>query len=243
MSDQPNTEVPSQDSSATQGAPPVQLPTSEPPAIPDWAQQLISQNQALQSQIQQVSQNNSFLAQQLNQFAQRPEPVQQIDPNDFHSNPVDTISRIVAQQIQPLQQFTAQTMKRQQIQEAIDYFNSIDSEFKNFQQNFASLLQQAEVNPQTVQAAYYTAKGYYASQPKNTNGAPVVTRQPDTTGTPAHLRPSGPSGNAGTPTLKLRPLSEQEEMVRKTSKMSHAEYLYHRGEITKEQFQSTRGAK
>lgn len=220
-------------------------PTSGQSEIPAWAQQIIQQNQLLQ-------QNNTFLAQQLNQLAnqfQQPAPQQTIDPSEFHVNPVDVIGRVVEQRLQPLQQFVARTAQQQAIQEAVEFYASQDPDFGQFKQQFIGLLRNTEVNAQTAQAAYYAARGWFSTQPKTSAPAPAAPasapqKGPDLSTVPAHLRPSGVQGGAtNTQSVKLRPLSENEEMVRKTSRLSHAEYLYHRGEITKEQLLATQGKK
>jgi hypothetical protein len=242
MSDQQGTNQPDPSQQNSEPTPPTSAPSNE---VPAWAQQLMEQNRQLQ-------QNNNFLAQQVQQFQQQFQQQQHqqqtpIDPNDFHTNPVDTISRIVQQQLQPVQQFTVQMARQQAIQQACEFYAAQDSDFPQFKQQFIGLLSNAEVNAQTAQAAYYAARGWFSTQPKTTP-APAAApagqpKGPDLSTIPAHLRPSGVAPSSQTSTVKLRPLSEQEEIVRKTSRLSHAEYLYHNGEITKEQLLATQGKK
>jgi len=214
-------------------------PTSEPP---EWARQLILQNQ-------QLAQNNQFLAQQINQLAtgaqqQQPQKVE-IDPLEWQTNPQEVISRVVQQQLAPVNQFAQRLQRRDLIQEAVDYYTGFDPDFGQIKAQFVQLLNQVgDVNAQTAQVAYYTAKGYHATQNRNAptpTPTPTPTPKPaghDTSTIPAHLRPSGASGKPQNGAVKLRPLTENEEIIRKKNRMSHEDYLYGRGEITKAQLDS-----
>jgi hypothetical protein len=231
MSDELNNPDPSQ----LQNDPTLGQPTSEPP---EWAKQLMAQNQQLQ-------QNNQFLAQQVNQLAlgvqQAPQGTRvEIDPLEWQTNPQEVIARVVEQKLSGINQFAQRLQRRDLIQEAVDYYTGFDPDFAAIKSQFVQLLNQVgDVNAQTAQVAYYTAKGYHATQNRTPQQVqqPVVTKPAghDTSTIPAHMRPSGASGKPQGGATKLRPLTENEEIIRKKNRMSHADYLYGRGEITKAQ--------
>lgn len=97
-----------------------------------------------------------------------------------------------------------------------------------------SRLQPSQINEQTMQSAVVQAIGLKTMGLLSGSTAPAPTPAPSPTptptrvpSTPPHMRPSAPPApGSGNGAKKLRPLTENEERLRREQKMSHEEYLF-----------------
>lgn len=151
----------------------------------------------------------------------------------FFKNPLKMIQDQIDRSIKPindgLQQFQRvsqyDTLKAQM--RADPRFSELDKIATHFDQ----LMQNQPLEPNVMIGVYYTALGIASSRgelnstaaiPNNTPAAPMPT--PPAPITPPHLRPTAPAVPA-LPAQSLRPLTENEEIVRRANRQTHKEYL------------------
>lgn len=177
-----------------------------------------------------------------------PLPPPPVTQQDYEANPFEATRRMLGELVAPLATTVAQTKRSNDIQEIVRLVKQTPGmeDVSEFESLFAAALGSIQnFNQQSVQSAYYYAKGQYASQPKQTrtsNNPPA--NQPPRRDIPPHLIPSGPtvdSQPSGLP--KLRALNELEQKLSREQRMSHHKWLFRSGEIDEATFKLYEDAK
>lgn len=229
----PNSEVQTTSTETPSELPPIETPPAPPAPVSIAPDRSIVEayNGILRDKDQELARTRARL-EELEAARNAPPPkTPEENAAEYFANPVEVIQREIQRAIAPLNA-SARQMTRDQNYAKLKQEMKLDSRFSDLDKietEFDQLMSSvAEPEPQGMIAAYWAAYGM-ASKAGKLNPAPVTTPTPQTPAapvvTPPHLRPSGGNAPAPVANKNLRPLTENEETVRRLNGMTHEEYL------------------
>lgn len=210
---------------------PLVVPNTEPAALP--AELLTSYNTLIAERGEENRQLRAQLA-ALQVARDAPPPKSKEDASrEFFENPIELLRAEISRAIEPINTKFAEDRRR------TDYADlkrkmKLDPRFADLDQieaQFDDMMKNQELNENLMIAVYYSAYGMAAKAGKLNTAPDPNPPTPRSVVTPPHLRPTPPAAPAPINNANLRPLTENEETIRRFNRMTHEEYLRGTGEI------------